>query len=345
MKYKHYFFISIFLIFLVGCTNKSSNEFKEEEIEIKKVTVKNSQPKEEAGDETTINQVTFDPHTYEYDTVTGATVTTFGTNPPSKFKNQEEKLSKMFWSNQPPLGLLEGYYYKNEGDFDGGNHGIVEIVTNPDTYKILNVEFNEFTRDDYYEERYSGINKRLSDYAFFQADHTRTDGTLVTVVNGITYLEMQMRKENRVTGNFKTVTGSSTTARNGFMPLAAAMNDWIRKPSENYYYGYAEELENGLISRLQVITSNGDISDVKYDEYFADSKEKMTDEKLKPYYRQSKYYSQEYNKEKNDEFINFANDLTKQIILNNSLEISDKNLINHESFGSYKELAKQIKIK
>lgn len=54
----------------------------------------------------------------------------------------------------------------------------------------------------YYDTRYSGVNKRLSDYPEFQASNTRTDDTLVTVVNGITYVEKQMRDENRVTGNF-----------------------------------------------------------------------------------------------------------------------------------------------
>ena len=113
-----------------------------------------------------------------------------------------KKKEKMFWSNQPPLGLMTGNYYKNEGVFTGGNYGIVEIITEPETQRILNVEFTEFASDPYYDTRYSGVNKRLSDYPEFQASNTRTDDTLVTVVNGITYVEKQMRDENRVTGNF-----------------------------------------------------------------------------------------------------------------------------------------------
>ncbi|UUV98174.1 hypothetical protein G314FT_02650 [Vagococcus luciliae] len=171
-------------------------------------------------------------------------------------------MKKMFWSNQPPLGLLEGYYYKNEGLFQGNNYGIVEIVTEPKTHDILDVEFTEFASDSYYEPKYAGTNKRLSDYAFFQADNTRTDETLVTVMNGITFLEQQMRDENRVTGDFLTVKGSSTSAPSGFMPLAEKMKDWIREPYENKYFDYDKEMPNGLIGRLQVVTTNDKITEV-----------------------------------------------------------------------------------
>lgn len=287
--------------------------------------------------------MTYDQHEYTYDVVTGATQTTFGSNPAPKY-SKEEKLSKMFWSNQPPLGLLEGYYYRNEGLFDGGNNGVVEIVTAKDDAKILNVEFTEFASDHYYESRYSGVNKRLSDYPFFQADNPRTDDTLATVVNGITFLEKQMRDENRVTGNFDTVNGSSTSARRGFMPLAAAMDDWIRKPYESEYMGYAEELENGLIGRLQVVTTDGKITDASYDEYFADTPEKMTDEALKPYYRQSKYYSLSYNQATNNEFVTFADKLTSEIVGQQSLVIEDPELKGHPAYATYEKIAKQMKI-
>ena len=39
-----------------------------------------------------------------------ATQTTFGTTPPAKYTPEEKE--KMFWSNQPPLGLMTGNYYK-----------------------------------------------------------------------------------------------------------------------------------------------------------------------------------------------------------------------------------------
>jgi hypothetical protein len=154
-----------------------------------------------------VNALSFEETDYNYDVVTGATRTTFGSNP-NPLYTYEEKLKKMFWSNQPPLGLMKGNYFTNMGYFDVGNKGIVEIITD-DTQKIIHVEFNEYVQKNYYASKYAGANKRLSDYAFFQAQNPRTDTTLVTVVNGITFVERQMREENRVTGNFETVKGSS----------------------------------------------------------------------------------------------------------------------------------------
>lgn len=337
--------LSIFA--LAGCAknqveNKETGQESKEQ-PTKQVTVTNNESSE-AGEEPKNQLLVFDPHEYQYDVVTGATQTTFGTTPPPLY-SKEEKKAKMFWSNQPPLGLLEGNYYKNEGIFTGGNYGIVEIVTNEADNKILNVEFNEFASDSYYEPKYSGLNKRLSDYAFFQAANTRTDITLVTVVNGITYLEKQMRDENRVTGDFYTVQGSSTSARAGFMPLAAELDSEIRKPSNQKYHGYAEKLENGLIARLQVVTEGEKIVDVSYDEYFADTEEEMTDPALKPFYRQSKYYSEEYNQQTNNQFINFADQLTKEINEKQSLEITNDQLKENPSFEVFQNLAEKINLK
>lgn len=301
-----------------------------------KVTIKNTSELEN-----TDNTLTFEQHEYTYDVVTGATQTTFGSNPPALY-TKEEKEEKMFWSNQPPLGLLEGYYYKNEGLFTGNNYGIVEIVTNPKDAKILNVEFTEFASEPYYEEKYSGVNKKLSDYAFFQAADTRTDETLVTVVNGITFVEQQMRSENRVTGDFLTVKGSSTSAREGFMPLASKMEDWIREPYDFKYFGYAEELENGLIARLQIVTEGEEIVSARYDEYFADTKEKMSDKELQPFYRQSKYYSLDYNQKTNNEFKNFADKLTNEITKNSSLDMTNPEILEHSSYETYELLSEKI---
>ncbi len=311
---------------------------------VTKVTVTNRDEEAVIEGERDLNQLVFDQHEYQYDVVTGATQTTFGTTPPALYSEQE-KQEKMFWSNQPPLGLLKGDYYRNEGSFTGGNYGIVEIVTEENEGKILNVEFTEFASDPYYESKYSGVNKRLSDYAFFQASNTRTDRTLVTVVNGITYLEKQMRDENRVTGEFNTVNGSSTSARDGFMPLAAALDDSIRKPTNTKYQGYAEELANGLIARLEVITTAGKITEVFYDEYFADTQEKITDPDLKPYYRQSKYYSLMYNEKTNQEFVTFSDQLVAEIKESQSLVLLTDRLKGHPSYESYQKLAEHIQLK
>lgn len=255
----------------------------------------------------------------------------------------EEKLDKMFWSTQPPLGLIEGNYYRNERRFDGDYRGIVEVVTDDDS-KILHVEFNEFASENYYEPKYAGKSKRLSDYAFFQAQNTRTDETLVTVVNGITFLEKQMREENRVDGAFETVKGSSTSARNGFMPIAAEMADWIRTPYKSYYYGYAEDFGNGIVGRLQVTTEDGKIDTVRYDEYFADKKESISEEKLQPLYRQSKYYSLDYQKISGDNFVAFSDQLGEEIIKSQNFEQLDESLMQHPSYENYQKIAKNIQL-
>lgn len=310
----------------------SANEAEKTSVETTKRHVVNSEPAE--------GGLTFDSHEYEYDVVSGATESTIGTKPKPLY-DYDEKLKKIFWSNQPPLGLLVGNYYTNTGTFDVGNKGIVEIVTD-DQGKILNVEFNEYAADDYYDNHYAGVNKRLSDYAFFQARNPRTDTTLATVVNGITFVEKQMREQNRVTGNFETVNGSSTTAREGLMVIAAELDTAIKTPSESTYYGYAEELENGLIGRLQLVTKAGKIESVKYDEYFADQPEKMSDENLKKYYRQSKYHSIEYNEATKNDFIQFADTLTKDIIEQQKLTIDDEQLKSHPSYPIYEKLAQKI---
>lgn len=298
-------------------------------------TINEAEPKQ-------ANELTFEETSYNYDVVTGATQTTFGSSPKPLY-TYEEKLTKMFWSNQPPLGLMEGNYFTNEGYFDVGNKGIVEIVTDTDG-KIINVEFNEFGAENYYESKYAGANKRLSDYAFFQAQNPRTDTTLVTVVNGITFVEKQMREENRVDGNFETVKGSSTTAREGLMAIAAELSDQIREPSNTKYIGYAEDLGNGLIGRIQLTVTNGKIETARYDEYFADQPDKISDNQLKEYYRQSKYYSLNYNQATNNDFIQFSDALTKMIVDNQSLTIENNELTKHPSFPTYQRLIEHIQL-
>ncbi|WP_375180515.1 hypothetical protein [Enterococcus rotai] len=288
------------------------------------------------------NELMFENTSYNYDVVTGATQTTFGSNPKPLY-TYEEKLKKMFWSNQPPLGLLEGNYFTNDGYFDVGNHGIVEIVTD-DTNKIINVEFNEYGAENYYASKYAGANKRLSDYAFFQAQNPRTDTTLVTVVNGITFVEKQMREENRITGNFETVKGSSTTAREGLMAIAAELSDEIKQPSKTRYIGYAEDFGDGLIGRLQLTVTDGKIDSARYDEYFADQPEKIVADQLKKYYRQSKYYSLEYNEATNNEFVAFSDGLTKAIVDQQALTIENSELTKYPSYASYQKLIKHISL-
>ncbi|MGX7264311.1 hypothetical protein [Enterococcus crotali] len=292
--------------------------------------------------DTGANELSFEKTSYNYDVVTGATQTTFGSNPKPLY-TYEEKLKKMFWSNQPPLGLMTGNYFTNDGYFDVGNKGIVEIVTD-DTTKIINVEFNEYGAENYYASKYAGANKRLSDYAFFQAQNPRTDTTLVTVVNGITFVERQMREENRITGNFETVRGSSTTAREGLMAIAAELSEEIKQPSKTKYIGYAEDFGNGLIGRLQLTVTDGKIDSARYDEYFADQPEKITADNLKKYYRQSKYFSLEYKDEINDDFVAFSDTLTKAIVEQQTLVFENSEFTKHPSYASYQKLIKHIEL-
>lgn len=296
-------------------------------------------PNEETKN-TGINDLSFENTSYNYDVVTGATQTTFGSNPKPLY-TYEEKLKKMFWSNQPPLGLMEGNYFTNDGYFDVGNKGIVEIITD-DTQKIINVEFNEYGAENYYASKYAGANKRLSDYAFFQAQNPRTDTTLVTVVNGITFVEKQMREENRVTGNFDTVKGSSTTAREGLMAIAAELAEEIKQPSKTKYIGYAEDFGNGLIGRIQLTVTDGTIDSARYDEYFADQPEKIVADHLKKYYRQSKYFSLEYHEDAKDDFVVFSDHLTKAIVDQQTLVFENSEFTKHPSFASYQKLIKHI---
>lgn len=333
------FVVSSFFLLAACGKNEQKNSENQTTIEPKESQVVNDSSNIEENEK---NQVSFDNYEYDYDVVTSATKTTFGTTPAAKM-TYEEKLDKMFWSTQPPLGLIEGNYYRNERRFDGDYRGIVEVVTDDDS-KILHVEFNEFASENYYEPKYAGKSKRLSDYAFFQAQNTRTDETLVTVVNGITFLEKQMREENRVDGAFETVKGSSTSARNGFMPIAAEMADWIRTPYKSYYYGYAEDFGNGIVGRLQVTTEDGKIDTVRYDEYFADKKESISEEKLQSLYRQSKYYSLDYQKISGDNFVAFSDQLGEEIIKSQNFEQLDERLMQHPSYENYQKIAKNIQL-
>lgn len=347
---KNYILANLVVCVLIGLAGCKPDQRKETQrsTPIEKKAIFNSTEKEPVSsshketNEQTVNKLSFEDTSYNYDVVTGATQTTFGSNPKPIY-TYEEKLKKMFWSNQPPLGLLEGNYFTNEGYFDVGNKGIVEIVTD-DANTIVNVEFNEYGAENYYESKYAGANKRLSDYAFFQAQNPRTDETLVTVVNGITFVEKQMREENRVDGDFKTVKGSSTSAREGLMAIAAELADQIRQPSGTKYIGYAEDFGDGLIGRLQLTVTDGKIDSARYDEYFADQPQAIKSELLKKYYRQSKYYSLTYNEETANDFTEFADRLTKAIVDQQSLVINEKEITKHPSFASYEKLIQHISL-
>lgn len=207
-------------------------------------------------------------------------------------------LNNLFWTVQPPIGIISGDYYRAENWFaphfsgDQGYHGILEVVQKDG--KICLVEFNEINSLSYYIQMYQGISKRLSNYCFFQATKERTAHTGVVLVNGLKFLEDQMIKENRLTGDFDLITGASNSIKRSMLPLAEDISKKLKEPTNEKYFGIAEFLGGGITGRLQVITKDKRIRNCFYDEIFADRKEEIEDVELKPYYRQSKYYSLDY---------------------------------------------------
>ena len=123
-----------------------------------------------------------------------------------KREKSVDVLDRLFWTVQPPMGLVKGDYYRAENWFaphfpgDKGYHGILEVVRRDGTLQM--VEFNEINNPTYYIRRYQGVSKRLSDYGFLQATKERTAKSGVVLVNGLTHLEEQMVAENRLTGEF-----------------------------------------------------------------------------------------------------------------------------------------------
>ena len=207
-------------------------------------------------------------------------------------------LDKLFWSVQPPGGMICGDYYRAENYFaphfpgDEGYHGILEVVNRAG--RLVMVEFNEINATSYYIRRYQGVSKRLSDYSFFQAGKARTAQTGVVLVNGLTHLEKQMLEENRLTGEFDLLTGASNSIRRSMLPLAEQIARRLDQPSGETYYGLAKPLEPGITGRLQVVCGEGRLQRFHYDEIFADRQEEIEDPELKPYYRQSKYDAPDY---------------------------------------------------
>jgi hypothetical protein len=70
----------------------------------------------------------------------------------------------------------------------------------------------------------------------------------------------------------------------------------------------------------------------------------MSDKELQPFYRQSKYYSLDYNEQTNNEFKDFSDLLTDEIIKNSSLEINNTTLSKHPSYSTYQELSQYINL-
>ena len=80
--------------------------------------------------------------------------------------------------------------------FDGGYTALIDVVVKDQQIQL--VEFDERGPKNYYSEEWAGVTKRLSGYANFQANNARTDQSLVTVVNTMTFRKSNgYRKSSR----------------------------------------------------------------------------------------------------------------------------------------------------
>ncbi|MZQ99719.1 MAG: FMN-binding protein [Acidaminobacter sp.] len=199
----------------------------------------------------------------------------------------EAEQAELEWDIQPPLGIVKGDYYSIEERFRQGHLGILEIVKQDD--KLVYIEFNEMTRPNYYERYFQNVPKRLSEYNFSMGDKKGA-----AWVQSVVAVEKQMIEEQRVTGEFDTISGASNSVNQSMIPLAEKLAPLLDQPSAKKYYSIAEKLGGGLTGFVQVVIENGKITSVRYDEIFANTPEEIEDPALKAFYRQSKYESVEY---------------------------------------------------
>ena len=201
--------------------------------------------------------------------------------------NEQVKPEELEWSIQPALGIIKGDYYRVEERFRQGHLGILEIVKSEGS--IVHVEFNEMTRPNYYHRYFQNVPKRMSEYNF---DMGEKKGA--AWIQSVLLVEKQMKEEQRVSGEFDVVSGASNSINQSMLPLALKLEPSLSEVSGQKYYSIAEEIAGGLTGSLKVVLDEGKITSVRYDEIFADSKDAIENEKLKEFYRQSKYDSVEY---------------------------------------------------
>lgn len=257
-------------------------------------------------------------------------------------------LDRLFWTVQPPQGLIKGHYYREEmrfgsgGNFDPGHLGILEVVYRDG--KLRMVEFNERCTPTYYVNSQQDMSKRLSNYCFFQAAKGRTEKTGAVIVNGMTHVEQQMMAENRLTGAFDLVTGASNSINRAMLPLAEKIAAQLDQPSGKLYYGATMQVEEGVTGRLQVVLEDGRYVSSFYDEIFADRPEEIADPDLKRYYRQSKYYSPEYISTSALGFNKYSDLIGQMVVENQSLtQLPDLILDPYPAeMGRYPEIARLL---
>lgn len=232
------------------------------------------------------------------------------------------------WDAQPTLGIVKGDYYKEEERFRQGHLGVLEVVQNDG--KIVEVEFNESTRPNYYKRYYQDVPKRYSEYNF---DMGAAKGA--AWIQSVVAVEKQMIDEQRLVGEFDVVSGASNSIEQAMVPLAEKVNAKLGSPTGAKYYAIAEDLGGGLTGKLKVIVENGKIVECRYDEIFANSPDQIEDEKLKKHYRVSKYESVEYHEPSRIGFNVQMDELNKKVIeTQNLLDITG--LPATEATGDYK---------
>ncbi|RRD64367.1 hypothetical protein [Fretibacterium sp. OH1220_COT-178] len=282
-------------------------------------------------------------HVFSYDVMSGATVLpsrTAGKAP----MDQAEKDRKMFWTIQPPRGIIRGEYYHTSRLFNVGKDGglgytaMIDLVI--DKGRIVHVEMDESTPSNYYSDLWRAQRKRTSGYGFFQASKGRTDRTLVTLNNGLTFLEWQILKANSLNIDFDTVYGSSNSARDGFIPAVKELLEKIKEPSGRYYIGIAEPGEDGVTPRLELIFEGKKIVEARYNEILADRPEAIRDGGLKKYFRQSRRDSVYYRADTKGSFNAFVDKLTAAILEKQSLDVSVEP--GSPEAGNYARLAAKI---
>lgn len=204
--------------------------------------------------------------------------------------NEREEVEWLDYTIQPPKGMLKGDYYAVEkefgmADWTPGHHGKLEVVKRGKEF--IFVEFNEKCMDMYYNQYFSNVDKRRSDYGHWQASKERQAKSGVVLVNGMQYVEKQIMDRQSLKGNFDLLTGASASMRK-MISMAEELDFLIDDPTDKKYYSYSENFGYGITGWLRVIIENQKIISCKYDEVFADHQKDIVYPELKRYYKQSK---------------------------------------------------------
>lgn len=195
---------------------------------------------------------------------------------------------------QPPKGLIKGNYYRAENRFGQlpwlpGHTGILEVVKGDDD-RIVWLEFNEITSDKYYCHYFANKSKRRSGYGIWQASRKRQAKAGVVMVDSLLDMERQIMERQSLEGEFDLMTSASNSMK-AMLELISAVNEQMKEPSNKRYYSLSKDFGYGLTGWLQVILQDGRIIRCLYDEVFADHPDEIWYPELKAYFKQSKYYS------------------------------------------------------